>query len=79
MNEKKAEAIIIWTDSAFAGCEKSRKTTSAGVVMWSTHLIKSLSTNQAVIAFSSGRSEYYAADKAGSAGLGTEALAEEIA
>ena len=76
--QDKPKAIVTWADSDFAGCEKSRKSTSAGVVMIGTHLLKSWSTNQAVIALSSGEAEYYALVKAGSVSLGIEALAAEM-
>ena len=33
--------IVAWSDSDFAGCEKSRKSTSGGLVMHGNHLIKS--------------------------------------
>jgi len=76
--QRMPDAIVTWTDSDFAGCEKSRKSTSAGVVQIGTHLIKSWSTNQAVIALSSGESEYYALVKAGSQSLGVKALAIDM-
>ena len=49
--------IAAWSDSEFAGCHKSRKSTSAGVLMLGGHVIKSWATNQAVIAVSSGKAE----------------------
>jgi hypothetical protein len=76
--QERPDAIVTWTDSDFAGCEKSRKSTSAGVVMLGTHLIKSWSTNQAVIALSSGEAEYYALVKGGSVSLGVKAIAMDM-
>ena len=49
--------ITAWSDSDFAGCHKSRKSTSAGVLMLGGHVLKSWATNQAVIALSSGEAE----------------------
>ena len=46
-------------DTDFAGCIKSRKSASGGVVYFGQHAVKSWSTNQAVIALSSGEAEYY--------------------
>ena len=46
--------------------------------MHGNHLIKSWSTNQAVIALSSGESEYYALVKAGSQSLGMQAIASDM-
>ena len=42
------------------------------------HVIKSWSTNQAVIALSSGEAEYYSLVKAGSVSLGIKALLSEL-
>ena len=53
--------MIIRTDR-----RKSRKSTSAGVLMLGNHLIKTWSTHQAVIALSSGEAEYYSMVQAGS-------------
>ena len=70
--------ITAWTDSDFAGCIKSRKSTSAGVIMLGNHLVKSWSTNQTVIALSSGEAEYYSMVKAGSVALGIESLMKDL-
>ena len=48
------------------------------MTQFGSHLIKSWSTNQAVIALSSGESEYYALVKAGSQSLGTKAIAQDM-
>ena len=44
------EGLTVWTDTDYAGCKKTRKSTSGGVVMWGSHLIKSWSSTQSVIA-----------------------------
>ena len=51
--QSRPEGIVVWSDCDFAGCQKSRKSTSAGVLMLGGHVIKSWSTNQAVVALSS--------------------------
>ena len=50
------EVTIIdgWADSDYAGCRRTRKSTSGGVIMLGGHLIKSWSSTQAIIALSSG-------------------------
>ena len=60
----------MWVDSDFAGCKKSQKSTSGGVVTFGNCPIKTWSTNQAVIALSSGEAEYYAMVKGASVGIG---------
>jgi hypothetical protein len=51
--------IVVWTDSDYAGCAQTRKSTSGGVLMLGQHCIKSWSVTQDVIALSSGEAEYY--------------------
>ena len=70
--------IKVWTDTDFAGCLKTRKSTSAGLIRWGSHLIKSWSTNQAVTALSSGEAEYYSLVKGASNALGTRSLLEDL-
>ena len=49
--------ITIWTDTNFAGCEDTRKSTSGGVVRFGCHMLKSWSSTQSLIALSSGEAE----------------------
>ena len=49
-----------YTDSDWAGDRVSRKSTSGGVLMCGSHLLKSWSSTQPVIALSSGEAELYA-------------------
>ena len=58
--QDEVDRIVTWTDTDFAGCKKGRKSTSGGMMMLGTHVIKSWSTNQAVIALSSGEAEIMA-------------------
>ena len=50
--------ITVWSDSEFARCKKSRKSTSAGVLMLEGRTLKSWSSNQAFLALSFGEAEY---------------------
>ena len=70
--------LTVWTDTDFAGCSKTRNSTSGGLVMHGTHVIKSWSTNQVVIALSSGEAEYYGLVKGASVALGIKALSEDL-
>ena len=51
--------MAIWTDTDFAGCAKTRKSTSGGVAMFGNHMVKSWCSTQAIVALSSGEAEYY--------------------
>ena len=51
--------IEIWVDTDYAGCRKTRKSTSGGIIRLGSHVVKTWSTTQSVIALSSGEAEYY--------------------
>ena len=68
--QSKPSSIEVYTDTDFAGCSRTRKSTSGGVVMYGSHLIKSWSSTQNVIALSSGEAEYYGLVKGASQGIG---------
>ena len=70
--------IVIWTDSDYAGCTKTRKSTSGGVVMFGGHCLKTWSSTQDVVALSSGEAEYYALVKAVSQGIGMKNLLQDL-
>ena len=72
------KSLVVWSDSDFAGCVKSSKSVSAGAIMFGTHMWKRRSTNQAVIALSSGEAEYYTLVKAGSVSLCVKAICNDL-
>ena len=72
--QDKPESTEVWADSDFAGCQKSRKSTSGGIIRHGKHIIKSRGANQAVVALSSGEAEYYALVKGASGAIGTTNL-----
>ena len=70
--------LVVWTDTDYAGCKRTRKSTSGGVVMWGKHLIKSWSSTQTVVALSSGEAEYYGMVKGASVALGLQAVLSDF-
>ena len=70
--------IDVWVDTDYAGCKRTRKSTSGGMVLLGTHLIKGWSTTQAVIALSSGEAEYYGIVKGASTGLGISSVLGDL-
>ena len=46
--------LDVWVDTDFAGCLKTRKSTSGGIITIGGHIIKAWSDTQGVIALSSG-------------------------
>ncbi len=70
--------IRIFSDSNWAGCVKTRKSTQGGTVMLNGCCIKSWSSTQAIISLSSGEAEYYGIVKAASVGLGVQATLKDM-
>ena len=76
--QENPKGINAWSDSDFAGCTRTRKSTSGGLVRHGGHIIRSWSTGQAVTALSSGEAEYYALVKAASQGIGIRNMMEDL-
>ncbi|CAK0799540.1 unnamed protein product [Prorocentrum cordatum] len=68
----------VYTDSDFAGCLRTRKSTSSWTVMIGKHWIRSSSTTQGFNALSTGEAEFHALVKGGSIGLGLKTLAKDM-
>jgi len=66
--------VAVWVDTDFAGCRKTRKSTSGGIIALGTHILKCWSQTQNVLALSSGEAEYYGMVKGASMGIGLRSL-----
>jgi len=62
--------LIMWAETDFAGCARTRKSTSGGVVQFGNHFVKSSSSTQGLGAMSSGKADCYGIVKGASMGLG---------
>ena len=58
---KTVEEVTMFTDSDWAGCKETRKSSSAGVVMIGADALKAKTRKQKIIARSSAEAELYAA------------------
>ena len=67
-----------YTDASWAGCRRTRESTSRGVIMVGAHLIKSWAKTQATIAKASAESELYGIVRGTCEGLGFIAIAENL-
>ena len=70
--------LDIFTDSDWAGCKTTCRSTSGGVALWGNHCIKTWSSTQATIALSSAEAELYALTKGAGQGLGMMTLMEDL-
>jgi hypothetical protein len=73
-----AARIDTYSDTDWAGCVKTRKSTSGGCTLLGRHLIKSWSSTQASVSLSSGESEFYGVVKAAGVSLGYQALLRDL-
>ena len=75
---QQSSPISVYSDTDWAGCPRTRKSTSGGCILVGKHLIKSWSSTQASVALSSGEAEFYGVVKAAGAGLGYQALMRDF-
>ena len=72
------EELTLYVDSNFAGCARTRKSTSGGVICWGSGVLKSWSKTQSTIALSSGEAELAAVVKGATEGLGMKAIMKDF-
>ena len=70
-------SLVVEGDSDHAGCVRTRKSTSGGVIRWGSHVLKWWSKTQPTIALSSGEAELAAIVRSTSEGLGMIAVMRE--
>ena len=70
--------LKVYTDSDWAGCLRTRKSTSGGVIMLGRHCIKTWSLTQSSIALSSAEAEYYAMVEGATRAIGARTMLDEI-
>ena len=75
--QRSPQTLTVLSDSDYAGCLKSRRSTSGGAILYGRCLVKSWSSTQAVISLSSSEAEYYALVKSSSEGLGIKSAAAD--
>ena len=75
--QEECGVIDVFSDSNWAGCSRTARSTSGGVVMRGGHGLKSWSTTQKNVTLSSGEAELVAAVKAAAEGIGIARLAHD--
>ena len=76
--QREEDKIDVYSDSDWAGCRESRKSTTGGCIMRGMHCLKAWCKRQTVIALSSAEAELYAALKGAMEGLGMKALKKDL-
>ena len=67
-----------YTDSDWAGCRRTRRSTSGGCIMLGSHMIQMWSKTQATVALSSAEAELYGTVKASSESMGVISLLKDF-
>ena len=73
-----ATCIDVYTDTDWAACPKTRKSTSGGCVLLGRHAVKHWSSTQASIALSSAEAEFGGVVRGAGQGLGYQALLKDL-
>ena len=68
------DGLTAYSDSNWAGCLRTRKSTSGACFMHGSHLIRAYSKTQSNIALSSGEAEFYSMVAASSEAIGLRAM-----
>ena len=66
------------SDTDFAGCLSTRRSTTGMVIRHGQHTIRTSSTTQTVVALSSAEAEFYGAVKTGSNLVGAKSMAQDL-
>jgi hypothetical protein len=72
------DAIDVYVDTDWAGCVRTRKSTSGGAVMLGKHTIKHWASTQPSVSLSSGEAEFYGVVRGSGQGLGYQALLKDL-
>ena len=76
--QSQPEHLTTYTDSDWAGCRRTRRSTSGGCIMMGGHMINMWSKTQATIALSSAEAELYATVKASAESMGIASLLKDF-
>jgi len=76
--QEQPTVAIAYVDSDWAGCTRTRKSTSGGALVWGTHCLAHWARTQLNVALSSGEAELNAALKGGTELIGVRVLLQEL-
>jgi hypothetical protein len=70
--------LDVYSDSDWAGCVKTRKSTTGGALLRGSHVLKTWCTTQATVALSSAEAELVAAVRGTAEGLAARSLTQDL-
>ena len=71
-------AVKVFTDSDWAGCLRTRRSTSGGAIQLGSHTLRTWSTTQPTVAMSSAEAEYIAMVEGATRGIGLRTMFGEM-
>ena len=75
---QEVSGVDVYTDTDWAGCPRTRKSTSGGCVILGAHPVKSWSSTQTSVALSSGEAEFNGVVRGAGVGLGYQSLLRDL-
>jgi len=75
---QEADTVDVYTDTDWAGCPRTRKSTSGGCVLLGAHTMKTWSATQSSVALSSGEAEFNGVVRGAGVGLGYQSLLQDL-
>ena len=72
------DAVDVYVDTDWAGCPRTRRSTSGGCVMLGAHAVKTWASTQTGVSLSSGEAEFYGVLKGSGIGLGFQSLLPDL-
>lgn len=76
--QRMTDAMNVYVDTDFGGCQTTRRSTSGGIAMRGRHPLKHWSLTQTTIALSSGEAELSGICRGASIALGLQSLAQDL-
>ena len=76
--QEEAQAIVTHSDTDWAGCRRTRRSTTGGYTSYGTHLLKAWCRTQATVALSSAEAELYGLVRASAETLGMMSLYQDL-
>ena len=75
---QQADTVECYSDTDWAGCARTRKSTSGGCLMLGGHVLKTWSSTQPTVSLSSGEAEFYGVVKTAGLALGQQAVLRDL-
>jgi hypothetical protein len=76
--EEEMRCVEGFSDTDWAGCKNTRKSTSGGILLFGGSVMKSWSKTQTVVATSSGEAEFYGLGKTAAEAIGFQSLCSDL-